>query len=277
MRCAITLCLAIVTAVAAHAQPLGVLLVGDSIVVSDAPDWIGYYHHLKASQPEWEITKFAVTNSQNALERYNEFPEVFAGQHIIYFNTGLHSLRWDRFEDQVTYAQNLGELADLLVATEATIIWRSTTPIAEGASGGRDHALVPVYNDIARDVMAGRDVMVDDLYHELLPYYNADPSKGGQYLAEDGTHWNSWSQREIIAPSVAAQISLAAADRNHDGVVDGDDLLHWQQHGGSSGMLAEWQHHVGQSTTPTSVAIVPEPLTILLAAACLAYPRRFRG
>ena len=164
MRCVIILCFATVAATAAQAQPLSVLLVGDSIVVSDAPDWVGYYHHVKASRPEWEITKFAVTNSQIALDRYNEFPEVFAEQDIIHFNAGLHSLRLDRFEYQATYAQNLGELADLLVATGATIIWRSTTPIAEGASGGRDHSLVPVYNHVAREVMAGRGVMVDALH-----------------------------------------------------------------------------------------------------------------
>lgn len=188
----------------AFADPVSVLLVGDSITGSSYADYVGYYHHVAPQRPDWSVNYKSVSTSANLLQAIQDEPGIFSGHDVVYFNTGLHSLRSDRFEDLDTYKTNLAAIATELqsVAGEADLIWRSTTPICEGASGGRDYTQVPVYNQAAAEIMTANGIAIDDMYAYLLPYFQQDPSKGGTYMAADGTHWNTTSQINILAPHV---------------------------------------------------------------------------
>jgi len=220
----------LVLASGAYAEPLDVLCAGDSISGATQPEWIGYSWYIEESQPEWNVSRISIFHTQHALEQYVQTPELFQDHDVIYFNTGLHSLRADRFEDIETYKENLAKFTDLMLATGATVVFRTTTPVAEGASGGRDYSLVAVYNAAAMGVMADRpDVVVDDVYSFLLPYYSQDPRKGGDNLFTDGTHWRTDRQQQLIAPHIVDVISEAVVDRGRDGAVDRADLSEWRR------------------------------------------------
>ncbi len=189
-------------------KALKVLFIGDSIATSSNDTYIGYSRHIEKSHPDWDVRRFVVYNSEGFLNGIKNRGAALRGYDVIYMNTGLHSLRQDSFEDLETYEKNLTEGIDFLLGIEdLTFIWSTTIPIAERASGGRKGSMVPVYNEVSLRIMAQRDIIVDDLYKFLLPYYEQDSSRGGEYLAADGTHWNTRAQREIIAPHIAEFIS----------------------------------------------------------------------
>ncbi len=87
---------------------------------------------------------------------------------VIHFNFGLHDLKYMGKKGQNLadpndaesapqvpidqYAENLKQIAEALMATGATIIWRETTPVPEGARG-RVPADVARYNAVAAEVM----------------------------------------------------------------------------------------------------------------------------
>ena len=95
---------------------------------------------------------------------------------VIHFNWGLHDLKYmneggklvdvDKGKQQVPidqYAKNLDELVQRLKKTDATLIWRNTTPVPEGAKGRLPEDAVR-YNAAAAKVMAKHDVQIHDLY-----------------------------------------------------------------------------------------------------------------
>jgi acyl-CoA thioesterase-1 len=68
------------------------------------------------------------------------------------------------------YEQNLRELVLRLKATNAKLIWASTTPVPEPATKlGRVKDDVPIYNGIARKIMDENHIPTDDLYTFALP------------------------------------------------------------------------------------------------------------
>lgn len=103
---------------------------------------------------------------------------------IIHFNWGLHDLRLQATDgksaensdksapDQVVsieeYRKNLETLVERLQKTGAKLIWCSTTPVPDGASGRRTED-VPKYNAVAAEVMKKAGIAVDDLYEYALP------------------------------------------------------------------------------------------------------------
>lgn len=95
---------------------------------------------------------------------------------VIHFNWGLHDLKYmnekgtlvevSKGKQQVPikqYAKNLNELVKRMKQTGATLIWRNTTPVPEGAKG-RLPADAVKYNDAAAKVMAKHEVQIHDLY-----------------------------------------------------------------------------------------------------------------
>lgn len=95
---------------------------------------------------------------------------------VIHFNFGLHDLKYmdekgrlvdvDEGKQQVPidqYAENLDKLVERLKKTGATLIWRNTTPVPEGAKGRLPEDAV-AYNQAAAKVMAKHEVQVHDLY-----------------------------------------------------------------------------------------------------------------
>ena len=94
---------------------------------------------------------------------------------LIHFNWGLHDLKYvdkdgrrvsPREGKQVStveeYESNLEKLVPRLKATGAELIWRTTTPVPEGASG-RLPEDVPKFNRAAARVMSRFDIQVDDM------------------------------------------------------------------------------------------------------------------
>ncbi len=103
---------------------------------------------------------------------------------VIHFNWGLHDLKYmgpngenlaepgsEGAHQQVPmedYLMNLSKLYDTLKGTGATLIWRTTTPVPEGAKG-RVVGDSAKYNEIAAQLFRGaEDVETHDLYSFAL-------------------------------------------------------------------------------------------------------------
>ena len=100
---------------------------------------------------------------------------------VIHFNWGLHDLKYmddrgrlvpvEKGHQQVPieqYAKNLEELVKRLKKTGAKLIWASTTPVPEGATG-RVKGDEVRYNAVAKKIMDRYGVAIDDLYAAALP------------------------------------------------------------------------------------------------------------
>ncbi len=99
---------------------------------------------------------------------------------VIHFNWGLHDLKYmddkgrlvpvEKGHQQVPieqYARNLEELVKRLKKTGAKLIWASTTPVPEGATG-RVKGDEVRYNAAARKIMEKYGVAIDDLYSAAI-------------------------------------------------------------------------------------------------------------
>ena len=98
---------------------------------------------------------------------------------VIHFNFGLHDLKYvnhkgdrvppDQGHLQVPpadYAKNLAQIIERLKQTGAALIWRTTTPVPEGAHG-RQPGMAADYNEIAARVVRqtlGDNAVIDDHY-----------------------------------------------------------------------------------------------------------------
>jgi acyl-CoA thioesterase-1 len=95
---------------------------------------------------------------------------------VIHFNWGLHDLKimpgGARQVPLEEYRKNLRELVHQLQATEATLIWATTTPVPkdEARLAVKRHSDdVASYNTAALEIMEENHVRVDDLYRFALP------------------------------------------------------------------------------------------------------------
>ncbi|MCA9078272.1 MAG: SGNH/GDSL hydrolase family protein [Planctomycetaceae bacterium] len=95
---------------------------------------------------------------------------------VIHFNWGLHDLKYiddegglvdvEQGHQQVSieqYEQNLCKLIARLKQTDAKLIWRSTTPVPEGATG-RVVGDAAKYNAVAAAIMQEQGIPTDDQY-----------------------------------------------------------------------------------------------------------------
>lgn len=100
---------------------------------------------------------------------------------VVYFNFGLHDLKWlDAQDNYVTpekgkqvampeeYGKNLAEFVRRLKRSGAKLIFATTTPVPAG-SNGRVEGSERAYNEVARRVMAEAGVQVDDLHAAAMP------------------------------------------------------------------------------------------------------------
>ena len=103
---------------------------------------------------------------------------------VIHFNWGLHDLKYlgpngENLADPTKasskqqvppeqYEANLRKLVERLKKTDAKLIWRSTTPVPEGAKG-RVVGDSAKYNAIAAKIMKEHDIPIDDQYAFALP------------------------------------------------------------------------------------------------------------
>ena len=94
---------------------------------------------------------------------------------VIHFNWGIHDLRFmpdgKRQVEPDDYEKNLRALVAKMKATGATLIWATITPIPAGElKPPRRFGEVAEYNAIARRVMAGNGVAIDDLNAAITPH-----------------------------------------------------------------------------------------------------------
>jgi arylsulfatase len=119
---------------------------------------------------------------------------------VIHFNWGLHDLKLIDNKHQVPiddYEKNLRELVTQLKATNAKLIWCSTTPVPDGASI-RNREDGPKYNTVAKKIMDELQVPIDDLYEFALPQLDKIQLKENVHFSPAGS--------EVLAQQVVKSI-----------------------------------------------------------------------
>ena len=119
---------------------------------------------------------------------------------VIHFNWGLHDLKLIDNKHQVPideYEKNLRELVTQMKATNAKLIWCSTTPVPDGASiRNKDDG--PKYNAVAKKIMDELQVPIDDLYEFALPQFDKIQLKENVHFSPAGS--------EVLAQQVVKSI-----------------------------------------------------------------------
>ncbi len=119
---------------------------------------------------------------------------------VIHFNWGLHDLKLIDDKHQVPideYEKNLRELVTQMKATDAKLIWCSTTPVPDGASI-RNKEDGPKYNAVAKKIMDEMNVPIDDLYEFALPQLDKIQLKENVHFSPVGS--------EVLAQQVVKSI-----------------------------------------------------------------------
>ncbi len=180
-----------------------VLLIGDSISIGYAPA-VNKLLAGKASVHRIPVNGGPTTNGLKNLS-------VWLGEgrwDVIHFNWGLHDLKiMDDGKHQVSledYEKNLGELVKRLRATDAKLVWCSTTPVPAGKlNPPRRPDDVPRYNEVAARIMRANGIAIDDLYGFALPRLKEIQRPENVHFTEAGS--------EQLAEAVAGAILKALA------------------------------------------------------------------
>lgn len=127
---------------------------------------------------------------------------------VIHFNFGLHDLKHvsdratgqpsssakdPRWVDPETYGANLQKIVDRLEASGAKLVFATTTPVpALSSTGGiyRASADVPLYNELAKAIMAKNHIAIDDLYAFAEP-------RAGELQKRNNVHFTDQGSREL--------------------------------------------------------------------------------
>lgn len=139
---------------------------------------------------------------------------------VIHFNWGLHDLKYINDNGALTdvgngtqqvpldeYEKNLKALVKRLQQTGAKLIWRSTTPVPEGAQG-RVVGDASRYNAVAAQIMAEAGIPIDDQYAFCLPRLE-------QIQRPANVHFTPEGSQELAKQAVAAiERALAAPSGN---------------------------------------------------------------
>lgn len=131
---------------------------------------------------------------------------------VIHFNWGLHDLKYlgpdnkklaapdiPGSHQQVPiedYEANLRKLVDRLLKTKAKLIWRSTTPVPQGAHG-RVPGDAARYNAIAKKIMDEHHITIDDQFAFALPRLEEIQRPANVHFTPEGS-------RELAKQAVAA-------------------------------------------------------------------------
>jgi lysophospholipase L1-like esterase len=126
---------------------------------------------------------------------------------IVHINCGLHDIRHDPGQTRPVstreeYLANLRLAFTYLATTGASVIWATTTPVAEAMHGGIDsprwyQADVVAYNRLSVELAVDFGFRINDL-HGLLTEIEG-------LMLPDGVHFNSAGNR-LIGKHVAAAI-----------------------------------------------------------------------
>ena len=138
---------------------------------------------------------------------------------VIHFNWGLHDLKYMGPKGQNLadpkaadshqqvppdeYEKNLRQLVARLKKTKAKLIWRSTTPVPEGAKG-RVVGDSAKYNAIAKKVMEQNKIVIDDQYSFALKRLKEIQRPANVHFSPEGS--------KALAQQAVAAITKALAD-----------------------------------------------------------------
>jgi len=180
-----------------------VLLIGDSI----SSVYVGPVRRLLQAKAN---VHHPSTNCSSTVVGLEHLPE-WLGQgkwDVIHFNWGLHDLIIQADGDHRVppgqYERNLQELVQRLKATEATLIWASTTPVPERIEGGgplRRNADAIAYNAVARKIMEEHQIQINDLYALAVPRLKEIQVPFDVHFTFEGS--------EVFAKQVASSILAA--------------------------------------------------------------------
>lgn len=124
---------------------------------------------------------------------------------VIHFNWGLHDIKLGTGKHQVPidqYEKNLRDLVKIMKATNAKLIWATTTPVPEGKTNPpRKNSDVVEYNKVAKKIMDENGVAINDLYAFALPQLEKIQLPVNVHFTAKGS--------EALADRVAAAIEKA--------------------------------------------------------------------
>lgn len=124
---------------------------------------------------------------------------------VIHFNWGLHDIKLGTGKHQVPidqYEKNLRDLVKTMKATNAKLIWATTTPVPEGKTNPpRKNSDVVEYNKVAKKIMDENGVAINDLYAFALPQLEKIQLPVNVHFTAKGS--------EALADRVAAAIEKA--------------------------------------------------------------------
>jgi lysophospholipase L1-like esterase/dienelactone hydrolase len=200
---------------AKRAAPLPkVVLLGDSIRLGYAP----LVTKRLAGKAQVISPKANGGDSANLLKHLNEWIDREKPA-VIHFNCGLHDLKRSKQNQRpqvevADYERNLKQIVERLRASEATVVFATTTPIVDErharrkAGFDRHETDVRRYNEAALAVMKSAGVVVHDLHWVV--------EQGGteKLLGSDGTHYTPEGYgrlAEAVADCVARQLIVRAA------------------------------------------------------------------
>ena len=186
-----------------------VLLIGDSIS-------IGYTLPVRALLKDKANVHRIPTNGAATKEGVAKL-KTWLGESkwdVIHFNWGLHDIKFVDDKHNVPladYEKNLRELVTQLKATNAKLIWCSTTPVPEGKlNPPRKNSDVQEYNAVAKKIMDENGVAIDDLYAFAEPQLDKIQLKANVHFSPKGS--------DELAKQVASSIEAALpvkADANN--------------------------------------------------------------
>jgi lysophospholipase L1-like esterase len=213
----LTLLAACVAPIAVAEQPADlpkVVLLGDSIRA-------GYKDTVIKALEGKAVVWTPKENCKSSTYTRENLAKWMEGQNpdVIHINAGLHDLVLKEPDTNVTeigtYKENIQAIFDEMKKKwpTAKIIWATTTPVVDelnaksreaGTADGkrvawRENAQVVRFNQAAAEVLAGRDVVVDDLYMAVKDMNDQD-----LYIA-DGVHFSLYG-REFLGDAVAKSI-----------------------------------------------------------------------
>jgi lysophospholipase L1-like esterase len=188
-----------------------VLLLGDSIS-------LGYTNPLRDRLANMANVFRAPANCRHTRQTLEQI-EFYLGLRqwdVIHFNWGIHDITRvnaggntdPQGKPQVSpedYRANLQRLVRRLKATGASLVWASTTPVAEGL-GYRRNEDIDAYNQAAGDIMQQHGIRINDL--------NAVVRAHEKPLWTDGVHFTDEASRlfaENVADHVARELTHGLA------------------------------------------------------------------
>lgn len=132
------------------------------------------------------------------LSSLNRWIDTLGQPDVVHWNNGLHDSGHNPTRSPVQipidmYRANLAFILDRLTNLTPNVIWATTTPVhpdrpfSDTQWSWHNHEIDP-YNDVARDLMESRDVVINDLH--TLVWNNVS-----EFLEEDQLHLSEAGQQ----------------------------------------------------------------------------------